>query len=167
METQKVKTENKIIKDVARLENDVYRITAWKGRDGKAFLELRVCFKQNGKLHKTREGIHIPANLRFEIAKALIAVKNAPELPLPQEGKKCETALLTAIQISESEEYQFSKVRGVKNQYVRICRAFKGRQGTFVPNAKKALSILDSSVDDLAEALVSLEAAPVKEAVAA
>lgn len=165
MET-KTKSTNKIIKDIQRLENDIYRIIAWEGRDGKSFLSLHVFFKKNGKFHKTREGIHIPADLRIEIAKALIAVKNAPELPLPGDGKKWEAALLTAIPVSENEEYQISKVRGFKNQYVRICRAFKGRNGTFVPNARKALSILESSVDDLAETLVSDEAAPLKEAVA-
>lgn len=161
MKTQK--ENNKIIKDVARFANDVYRVIAWKGREGKSFLDLHVFYNKNGKLKKTREGINVLSILRHEIAEALMAAKNAPELPLPAEGKNCETVLVTTVAISETEQYQVSKVRGPKNRFVRISYAFKGTEGNFIPSGKKALSILESSVDGIAETLRSPEAEPVQE----
>lgn len=154
--------ENRIIKDVARFENDVYRISAWTGKEGASFLDVRVYFKKNGKLKKTEEGMNILSSLRAEIADALIQAKNAPELPLPAEGKKFESALVTTVSISETAQYQISKVRGPKNCSVRISYAFKGDNGDFIPSGKKAISILESSVDALAEVLLSPEAAPVQ-----
>ncbi len=92
--------ENRIIKDVARFENDVYRISAWTGKEGVCFLDIRVYFKKNGKLKKTEEGMNVLASLREQVADALIQAKNAPELPLPAEGRKFESALVTTVSVS-------------------------------------------------------------------
>ena len=154
--------ENRIIKDVARFENDVYRISAWTGKEGVSFLDVRVYFKKNGKFKKTEEGMNILSSLREEIAAALLLAKEAPELPLPAEGKKFESAFVTTVPISETAQYQISKVRGLKNRSVRISYAFKADNGDFIPSGKKAISILESSVHALAEALQSPEAAPVQ-----
>ena len=156
------KNHNKIIKDVTRFENDIYRIISWTGKDGTPFLDLHVFFKKDGKFKKTKEGMNIRSAFRKEVADALLAAKNAPELPLPQEGKNCEMAHVTSVSISETEQYQVSKVRGSKNSFARICYAFKGDEGTFIPNGKKALSILESSVHGVAEALRSTEAEPAR-----
>ena len=162
MENEKTsKNGNRIIKDIPRLENDLYRVSAWRGREGKAFLDLRVFyFNIDGKLRKSKAGINVLARLRHEIAAALLEVKDSPELQLPVEGKTCEAALVTTVQISEAEQYQVSKVRGPKNSFVRICYSFKGKAGNFIPSGRKALSILESSVAQVAEALRSPEAEP-------
>ncbi|HOW59128.1 MAG TPA: hypothetical protein PLO78_05315 [Candidatus Omnitrophota bacterium] len=162
METQKEisKNENKIIADVPRNGNDIYRVSAWTGKEGKHFLDLRVYYTKDGKLRKTREGVNVLARLRREIAAALLAAKNAAEIPEPSEGKNCETAFVSAVAVSETEQYQISKVRGPKNRIVRISYAFKGGEGSFIPSSRKALSILESSVEGVAAALQSPEAEP-------
>lgn len=162
METQNEinQNENKIIADVARNGNDVYRVSAWTGREGKSFLDLRVYFTKDGKLRKTREGLNVLARLRHEIADALLSAKNAAELPVPSGDKACETALVGTVAVSDSEQYQISKVRGPKNRIVRIAYAFKGDEGAFIPSGKKALSIFESAVDGIAQALRSPEAEP-------
>jgi hypothetical protein len=161
------KNQNKIIKDVPRLANDIYRVSAWTGKEGASFLDLHVYFKKDGKFKKTKEGMNIRAEFRQEVAKALLAAKHAPEMPLPAEGKNFEVELMTTVALSETEEYQVSKVRGPKNSFVRLCYAFKGEKGEFIPSGKKALSILESSIDGVVEALRSPEAEPVKAAVQA
>lgn len=154
------KNQNKIIKDVPRFENDIYRISSWTGKEGASFLDIHVFYKKDGKFKKTKEGMNIRAGFRHEVAKALLAAKNAPEMPLPAEGKNFEVELMTSVALSETEEYQVSKVRGPKNSFVRIGYAFKGEKGEFIPSGKKALSILEPSVDGVVEALRSPEAEP-------
>ncbi|HOW87342.1 MAG TPA: hypothetical protein PKV84_01625 [Candidatus Omnitrophota bacterium] len=156
------KNQDKIIKDVTRFENDIYRVSSWTGKDGASFLDLHVYYKKDGQFKKTKEGMNVRAEFRKELAEAILAAKKAPELSLPAEGKNCETVLVSAVSISETEQYQVSKVRGPKNSFVRVCYAFKGDEGTFIPNGKKALSILESSVEAVAEALRSPEAEPAK-----
>ncbi len=158
------KNQNKIIKDVNRFQNDIYRISSWTGKDGASFLDLHVFYKKDGKFKKTKEGMNIRAEFRKELASALLTAKNAAELPLPAAGKNCETVLVTSVAISETEQYQVSKVRGPKNSFVRICYAFKGDEGNFIPSGKKALSILEPSVDGVVDALRSPEAEPVQAA---
>ncbi len=158
------KNQNKIIKDVPRFENDIYRVSSWTGKEGAPFLDLHVYYKKDGKFKKTQEGINIRSEFRREVAAALVTAKNAPELPLPAEGKTFETALVTSVAISETEQYQVSKVRGPKNSFVRISYAFKGEEGNFIPSAKKALSILEPSVDGVVEVLRSPEAEPAERA---
>ncbi len=149
---------NKIIKDVPRMANDIYRISSWSGKEGKSFLDVRVFFKKDGKFKRTKEGLNILAELGGDVAAAILAAKNAPEIPAPAEGKKCESKLVSSVPISETAEYQVSKVRGPKNKSVRICYAFKGEEGNFIPSGKKAISILESSVEGVAEAFWSPEA---------
>ncbi len=167
MNTKKESTKHsdKIIKDVPRFENDIYRVSSWTGKDGASFLDLHVYYKKNGEFTKTKEGMNVRSDFRKEIAEALVAAKSAPALSLPAEGKNCETVLVTSVSISETEQYQVSKVRGPKNSFVRISYAFKGDEGNFIPNGKKALSILESSVEGVVEALKSPEAEPAKAAV--
>ena len=158
------KNQNKIIKDVTRFENDIYRVSSWTGKEGAPFLDLHVYYKKDGKFKKTQEGMNIRAEFRQDVAAALVTAKHAPELPVPAEGKNFETVLVTTVAISETEQYQVSKVRGSKNSSVRICYAFKGEEGNFIPSGKKALSILEPSVDGVVEALRSPEAEPAQAA---
>ena len=151
------KNQNKIIKDVPRFENDIYRICAWTGKKGDPFLDLHVFYRKDGGFKKAKEGMNILEKFRREVATALMTAKNDPELPMPTDGKKCETRLVTAVEISETQQYQISKVRGPKNSSVRICYAAKGDNGNFIPSGKKALSILESSIDGVVDALSSME----------
>lgn len=159
MNTNKENNQNKIIRDVARFEKDVYRVSSWIGKEGKTFLDLHVYFLKDGKYRRTKEGMNIRSEFRKDVADALLLAKDAPELPLPSEGKNCEMALVANVPISETEQYQVSKVRGPKNSFVRICYAFKGDNGAFIPNGKKALSILNGAVEGIVQALLSPEAA--------
>jgi hypothetical protein len=151
------KNQNKIVKDVPRLENDIYRLSAWKGKEGTFFVSLQVYFKKNGSFKRTEEGINVISSVRRELAKAMLVAKNDSELPLPAEGKKFEARFVTSVPVGEGKEFQVSKVRGSKYSSVRICFASKGPEGDLIPSPKRSLSIFESSVEGVAEALMSSE----------
>jgi hypothetical protein len=150
------KDQNKIVKDIPRLENDIYRVMAWLGKEGIPFISLQVFFKKNGSYKKTKEAVHLSASLRQVVTKALLVAKNDSELPVPQE-KKFEARFITSVPVSEEGVFQISKVRGSKNSAVRISYAGRNEKGEFVPSPKRSLSILESSVEGVTDALMSPE----------
>lgn len=155
MRTVKNKNRNVIIKDVPKSESNIYRIEEWQNAEGNVYRDLHVFYKKDGKFRRTKEGLNIVARLWLDVATAIMTAKNAPELPEPAEGKQFENRLIAVVPISETQQYQISKVRGHKYCSVRICYCFKTEGGDFIPSIKKAISIWESSVENVAEALQS------------
>lgn len=155
------KNGDRLIKDIPRFENDLYRVSAWTGKEG-LFLKLQVHFrgKEDGNLIPTEDEFSLRAQYRGQVADALVMAKNGAELPAPQGDEKFTSRVVLTIPIGDGKFYEVNKIRGTKNRYVglRYCR--QSEDGERILHSDRGISILESSVDGVVEALRSQEAEP-------
>lgn len=155
--TQTETSENVVLCDIPRSENDLYRITRKQFR-GNCYTDLRIFFKPKGNellLAPSSHGLCFPDKFRKDIIAGLIKARQT-DLPERAEGGEFASVKVCEIPISETERYRISKGSGPKNAFVDV-RKFFLKDGAYVPSRRKGVSILGSSLDDVITGLMRTE----------
>ena len=155
--TQNEQTQNVVLCDVPRSDNDVYRISR-KEYKGVWYFDLRIFFRSKADatlLVPTTKGVCFPEKLREEVIAGLIMARKASGVECP-EGEQFRSVKVCEVPISETEHYRISKGSGAKNTFVDI-RKFFQKDGAYIPSKRKGVSILGGSLDEVITGLMRTE----------
>jgi hypothetical protein len=160
METTTQETQNngtKVIADIPRSENDVYRIACKEYKD-RHFVDVRIFFRDRedrNRLIPTNKGICLDEARREEVIAGMIRARQA-DLGEKTDGEAVQSVVICDIPVSETEVCRISKGSGSKNTFVDVRRFFK-KNGEYVPYKRKGLSINVASLDDVITGLMEIE----------
>lgn len=161
METSTAKHEesqNLVLCDVPRSENDIYRISRTEFK-GERYIDLRIFFRSREDASRyipAYKGVCFPEKLREDMIAGLIVAKHAPEVE-KLEGEQFRSVKIVEIPVSQTECWRISKGSGAKNAFVDI-RKFMAREGgAFFPSKTKGVSILETSLEDVILGLMRTE----------
>ena len=114
-------SQNVILCDVPRSENDFYRISR-KEYKGERYIDLRIFFRSRedaSHLVPTSKGVCFREKLREDVIAGLIMARKAPDVECPA-GEQFRSVKIFEIPLSETEHYRISKGAGAKNAFVDI-----------------------------------------------
>ena len=154
---QNEQTQNVVLCDVPRSDNDVYRISR-KEYKGTRYFDLRIFFRSKADatlLVPTTKGVCFPEKLREDVIAGLIMARKASGVDCP-EGEQFRSVKILEVPISETEHYRISKGAGAKNEFIDI-RKFFQKDGAYIPSKTKGVSILGGSLDEVITGLMRSE----------
>ncbi len=160
-ENKSNESQNKVIAEVPRSEKNVYRVRLWK--DDKEGVQYRIVQRyfesKDGKSFVASDDmIKLREDACPQVAAFMMAAKAAPELPKPEEGKEPFTqGSSQMVEIPGKNFYGIKKTRGKDNQAVRVQFFFTAEETDELRTGKGkcGISILDSAVPAIVEALLS------------
>ncbi|MFH0984281.1 MAG: PC4/YdbC family ssDNA-binding protein [Candidatus Omnitrophota bacterium] len=151
-------TQNVVLCDVPRSDNDVYRVSRSEYK-GVCYFDLRIFFRSKADatlLVPTTKGVCFPEKLREDIIAGLILARKASGVECPK-GEQFRSVKVCDVLISATEHYRISKGSGAKNTFVDI-RKFFQKDGAYIPSKRKGVTILEGSLDEVIMGLMRTEA---------